>query len=163
VEEIREVVDTNDKKRFTIKEFETSEGVREFIRANQGHSVKSVKVDMEKIVSVEGYPTIIHGTNAQAWNLISKDPRGLSRMNRNHIHFATGLLGQDGVISGMRQSCTVLIYVNLQQALDSGVEFFKSENGVVLTAGVDNKGYLPKEFFKRVVTNKGNVLWEPAV
>jgi 2'-phosphotransferase len=114
---------------------------------------------MEKIISAEDYPTIIHGTNLGAWNSIAHDPKGLRRMNRNHMHFATGLLGQDGVISGMRQNCTVLIYVDLHKALDAGVEFFKSENGVVLTEGIDGTGCLPKEYFKTVVSNKGMVLW----
>jgi 2'-phosphotransferase len=86
---------------------------------------------MQPITSIADYPNIIHGTNTSAWDLILKDPKGLSRMNRNHIHFATGLLGEDGVISGMRYSCTILIYLDLEKALKDGVTFFKSENGVV--------------------------------
>jgi len=78
-------------------------------------------------------------------------------MNRNHIHFATGLLGEDGVISGMRHSCTVLIYLDMTKALEAGVKFFKSENGVVLTEGIE--GHLPKEYFSKVVSTKGEVLW----
>lgn len=80
-------------------------------------------------------------------------------MNRNHIHFATGLLGDEGVISGMRYSCTHLIYVDLEKALEDGIKFFKSENGVVLTEGVKGEGYLPKEYFTKVVTTSGDVLW----
>ena len=95
----------------------------------------------------------------KAWELISKDPQGLSRMARNHIHFATGLLGEEGVISGMRYSCNVLVYIDLEKALANGIKFFKSENGVVLTEGLNNEGYLPKEYFSKVVTKKGEVLW----
>jgi len=72
-------------------------------------------------------------------------------MKRNHIHFATGLLGEEGVISGMRHSCNVLIYIDLEKALKDGVKFFKSENGVVLTEGVNGEGYLPNDYFKKVV------------
>ena len=39
---------------------------------------------------------------------------GLCRMARNHIHFAAAMPGEDGVISGMRGSCQVSIYVNAQ-------------------------------------------------
>ena len=159
--QIREVVDTNDKKRFTIASFETAEGPKDFIRANQGHSIKTIQVEMEPVTSAAEYPNIIHGTNTAAWALISKDPKGISRMKRNHIHFATGLLGEDGVISGMRYSCTVLIYLDLDKALKDGVTFFKSENGVVLTEGVNGEGYIPKEYFKKVVTTKGEILWSP--
>jgi 2'-phosphotransferase len=116
---------------------------------------------MEPITSAAEYPNIIHGTNMSAWGLISKDPKGINRMKRNHIHFATGLLGEDGVISGMRYSCTVLIYLDLDKALKDGVTFFKSENGVVLTEGVNGEGYIPKEYFKKVVTTKGEILWPP--
>ena len=38
-------------------------------------------------------------------------------MNRNHIHFASGLLGENGVISGMRSSCEICIYIDLEKAL----------------------------------------------
>jgi 2'-phosphotransferase len=157
--EIRQVVDTNDKQRFTITSLDTPEGPKDFIRANQGHSIKTIKVEMEPILSAAEYPTIIHGTNVKAWTLISKNPHGLSRMQRNHIHFATGLLGEEGVISGMRYNCTVLIYIDLERALKDGILFFKSENGVVLTEGLNGEGYLPKEYFSKVVTTKGEVLW----
>jgi 2'-phosphotransferase len=114
---------------------------------------------MTPITSAKEYPTIIHGTNSKSWGLILNDPNGLNRMNRNHIHFATGLLGEDGVISGMRYSCTHLVYVDLEKALEDGIKFFKSENGVILTDGVKGEGHLPKEYFSKVVTTKGEVLW----
>lgn len=72
-------------------------------------------------------------------------------MKRNHIHFATGLLGEDGVISGMRSTCNVLIYIDLEKALEDGIKFFKSKNGVVLTEGVNGEGYLPNDYFRKIV------------
>ena len=114
---------------------------------------------METITSASDYPTIIHGTHRKAWALISQDPKGLNRMKRNHIHFATGMIGEKGVISGMRFTCSVLIFVDLEKALADGIKFFKSENGVVLTEGENGEGFLSKEYFKKVVTNKGEVLW----
>lgn len=114
---------------------------------------------MTPLLSSSDYPNIIHGTNHTAWQLISKDPKGLQRMKRNHIHFATGLLGEDGVISGMRGSCTVLVYVDFEKCLRDGIKFFRSENGVVLTEGVGGEGYIPKEYFRKVVTTKGEHLW----
>lgn len=157
--QIHEVVNTNDKKRFTITTLETPDGPKEHIRANQGHTLKQIQVDMEPITSAADHPTIIHGTHRGAWALIAQDPKGLSRMKRNHIHFATGLLGEEKVISGMRFNCTVLIYVDLEKALEDGVKFWKSENGVVLTEGEKGEGSLSKEYFKKVVTNKGEILW----
>lgn len=73
---------------------------------------------------------------------------GLSKMKRNHIHLAQGVPGE-GVISGMRTSSQVLIFINLQKALDAGIKFFLSNNGVILTEG-DDEGFLRPEFFERV-------------
>lgn len=138
----------------------TPDGPKDFIRANQGHSIKAIVVDMPRILSAEEYPNVIHGTNPKAWALIAQDPKGLSKMKRNHIHFATGLLGDEGVISGMRYSCTHLIYLDFEKALKDGIEFFRSENGVVLTAGVNNEGYLPKDYFLKVVNQRtGEIEW----
>lgn len=51
---------------------------------------------MEK---AEEIPVVIHGTYFKPWAIIKNE--GLSKMNRNHIHFASGFFGEEGVISGM--------------------------------------------------------------
>lgn len=99
-------------------------------------------------------------------------------MTRNHIHFATGLPagfrpldgnddgdgdavnGTEGsgapVISGMRNSSTVLIFIDLAKALGTGLTFWRSENGVVLCDGGAD-GLLPLACFKRVEDREGGV------
>ena len=61
----------------------------------------------------------------------------------------------------MRSSSQIFIYINIQAALSSGIQFFFSDNGVVLTAG-DDKGFLKPEFFQRVENAKRQALpgWE---
>lgn len=49
----------------------------------------------------------------------------------------------------MRNSAQVWIYIDVQKALDAGIAFFLSENGVVLTEG-DERGFLSPEYFLRV-------------
>lgn len=49
----------------------------------------------------------------------------------------------------MRKSSQILIYVDLMKALNAGIKFFISDNGVVLTEG-DERGYLKPDFFRRV-------------
>ena len=51
----------------------------------------------------------------------------------------------------MRKSSQILIFVDVQKALDAGVKFYLSANGVVLTEG-DDRGFLRPEFFSRVET-----------
>ncbi|KAH9004610.1 hypothetical protein EDB86DRAFT_3072097 [Lactarius hatsudake] len=106
----------------------------------------AIKLDLKPILSATDIPMGVHGTNRKAWESIST--QGLSRMGRNHIHLAQGIPG-DGVISGMRNSAQVLIYVDVQKALDAGITFSLSENGVVLTEG-DERGFLSPEYFLRV-------------
>ncbi len=54
----------------------------------------------------------------------------------------------------MRKSAQVLIYIDVRKALDAGMSFFLSENGVVLTEG-DEHGILSTEYFLRVEDRQG--------
>ena len=54
----------------------------------------------------------------------------------------------------MRESAQVLIYIDMQKALEAGILFFLSDNGVVLTEG-DVRGFLSPEYFLRVEDRKG--------
>ena len=49
----------------------------------------------------------------------------------------------------MRTSSQVFIFINLPKALDAGIKFFLSDNGVIL-AEDDGEGFLRPEFFERV-------------
>merc|ERR1712209_218277 len=104
VEDVKEVVETCNKQRYALKEGDNGELL---IRANQGHSIKEVSVDMEQIRSPDEVSKVIHGTNFKAWNEIQRT--GLNKMKRNLIHFAAGELGSEGVISGMRATAQVTL------------------------------------------------------
>lgn len=173
MEIIQNVVATNDKQRFKLEEksfadFETpppTVGLEEepflCIRANQGHSMPGVDAHalLQQLTpeQLTGLTTIVHGTFDDAWSAIQKSG-GLSRMNRNHIHFASGLLGEDGVISGMRKSCQVYIYVNGAKCAEDGISFFQSDNGVLLTAGLNDDGNLPMTYVSHVTDKAGNII-----
>ena len=103
----------------------------------------NVTVVMEEITSADKVTKVIHGTNFKAWNEIQKT--GLSRMKRNHIHFAVGEPGSEGVISGMRACAQVYIYIDLHKAMENGVEFFRSANNVILSPGDESH---PAEIFQ---------------
>lgn len=87
IKDIQAVVDTNDKKRFELKE----EGKHVYIRATQGHSIKAVNTEqlLKLIEDPKLYPIVIHGTFTKFWKFIKEE--GLKRMSRNHIHFAPGM------------------------------------------------------------------------
>jgi 2'-phosphotransferase len=168
LEAIERVVQSNDKQRFKLEQRPrhiysggTDDGTTILcIRANQGHSIKTIDpyLLLTKLSSDElkALPCIVHGTYYEPWKLISQ--QGLKKMNRTHIHFASGMPKDDGVISGMRQSCTVYVFVDAVKCADDSIDFFQSDNGVILTAGLENQGTLPPEYFSHVTDEKGNTL-----
>jgi 2'-phosphotransferase len=54
----------------------------------------------------------------------------------------------------MRNSAQVLVYVDVQKALEAGISFSLSDNGVILTEG-DERGFLSTEYFLRVEDRQG--------
>jgi len=50
--------------------------------------------------------------------------------------------------TGMRNSSQILVFVDVQKALDAGIPFYLSANGVVLTDG--EEGFLSPTYFQRV-------------
>jgi 2'-phosphotransferase len=142
------VIVNNDKQRYAIK----NKYEEKYIRANQGHSKDlGLNLDFRRIVSVDDVPDkiAIHGTYFKAWELIKI--QGLSRMTREHIHFAIALPKSEIVISGMRDTVEVLIYINLDQALADQIPFFFSENNVILSPGIND--IIPTKYFKYVLNS----------
>lgn len=144
-EQIQCIVDTNDKKRFTL-EIDRDTGKLK-ICANQGHSLQVEDLDLKPITDASSYPVVVHGTNERCFGKILQE--GLKPMGRNHVHFAPGEPGEDGVISGMRNSCTVVIYLNLQKAMQDGLKFYLSANNVILCSG-NKDGVIPPGYFDKV-------------
>lgn len=149
VDDVQAVVCRNDKQRFHL-EMDAETGLLK-IRANQGHSLEVSDLELEPVTSAEQHPVIVHGTYCKFWSAIRK--QGLKRLRRTHVHFAVGEPGDGGVISGMRKSCDIMIYLDLQKALDGGLKFFKSANKVILCAG-NEEGVILPTFFSRVVDRK---------
>jgi 2'-phosphotransferase len=155
-----DVAALDEKSRFGVKK-----ECRSFIRANQGHSVEGLcddalltRVTEDDLPPLGSPPCVcVHGTSAAAWALIRTS--GLRRMNRQHVHFATGLPGASGVISGMRAKSEVLIFLDVRRALTAGISLFRSDNGVLLSPGLD--GLIPTSLFERVVDARSGaqLLW----
>ena len=149
---IQEIVSNDEKGRF-----ELINRPPYYIRAVQGHSIIEVNNEdtMYKLNknNIFDFPTVVHGTQENAWKLIEKS--GLNKMNRNAIHFSIGYNDENHVKSGMRLNCEIFIEINPQMAFFNGYEFFLSKNKVILCPGND-EGYLPLEFIKKV-KNKNNL------
>ncbi|KAF5272555.1 hypothetical protein FQR65_LT04894 [Abscondita terminalis] len=144
IEDIQRIVSRNDKQRFSLRK--NGAGLLE-IRANQGHSINNVaKLELFPITNSEEVERVIHGTYYKYWDSIKRE--GLFRGKRNHIHFSEHLPG-DKVISGIRKSAEIHIYIDLIKCLSDGLLFFKSSNNVILCSG-DERGYIKPKYFLKV-------------
>jgi RNA:NAD 2'-phosphotransferase (TPT1/KptA family) len=103
------------------------------------------------------FDEVVHGTYLNVVDPIMQN--GLCKMARNHIRklktvvnnidMAIGMPGKKGVISGMRGSCEVVVEINIVKAIKEGhIPFFISENQVILSPGVGEKGFLPSKYFR---------------
>ncbi|KAL6764085.1 KptA family-domain-containing protein [Haematococcus lacustris] len=124
-EQVRRVVDCNDKKRFVLDD--ATDPPR--IRAAQGHSVQLEDPILTWVTNHEQVPLAIHVTSHQGWAAIQQDGY-IKRMGRTHIHFAT-LPGHMRTNSWAQ----VLLRLDLQAALATGLQFGLSTNQVLLCEG----------------------------
>ncbi|KAF0903322.1 hypothetical protein E2562_026598 [Oryza meyeriana var. granulata] len=149
VDEIREAVRRDNKQRFSLLE----EDGELLIRANQGHTVTTVTSEslLKPILSADEVSVCVHGTRRK--NLDSILQHGLKRMARLHVHFSSGLPTDGAVISGMRQSVNILIYLDVNKALQDGMKLYISDNKVILTEGFD--GVVPVKYFEKIETWPG--------
>ena len=150
IQKIMEIVANCPKQRFKISDNEL------YIKANQGHSIKinadecMTKLTPHNLKEHQIDPNIIvHGTYFESWTKI-KNSEGLSRMKRQHIHFGIQIPEDGEVISGMRKSCQVIIYLDIIRAMEAGIVFYLSDNKVVLSEG-NSSGFIPKEYFSKII------------
>ncbi|KAG0148610.1 hypothetical protein CROQUDRAFT_41101 [Cronartium quercuum f. sp. fusiforme G11] len=161
-EDIERIVNENVKQRFAIIREQPLPGSSSsediiYIRANQGHSIEVPELDLVPLPRPEDLPVVVHGTYEKFWKTILLE--GLRPMRRTHLHFAAGLIDDPGVISGMRASREIDIYLDVPKCLSAGILFYRSQNGVILSQGLPDSKSIPSEFFKKVIHTSGKVLY----
>lgn len=103
------------------------------IRANQGHSLKSVNITFVQRLPP---PKLYHGTTAQAVEAIMVD--GLRPMQRRFVHLTSGIQVAQEVGARRKQPIAVL-EVDAQRMAEEGFRFLQSDNEVWLLAHVPAK------------------------
>jgi putative RNA 2'-phosphotransferase len=125
MEELEEIVATNNKKRFEFDESKTK------IRACQGHSVD---VDL-KFKGITPPEILYHGTAKQNVGPIMK--MGLARFTRNHVHLSGDK--ETAINVGKRHGEPIIFKVLAGEMERDGFIFCQSANGVWLTNHVPAK------------------------
>ena len=119
-DELKDIVLTNDKKRFAFNDEETQ------IRASQGHSLKRIDVELKEQIPPK---YLYHGTAAR--NLTKINKKGLQKMNRNHVHLSEFESTAKEV--GKRYSKSIFMFkINTTPMMLDGIKFYISANGVWL-------------------------------
>jgi 2'-phosphotransferase len=166
---VRHIVETSDKKRFNLEQVDgiwligANQGLSEphknfcetknFIR---GHS-KDIgnKIDNSKLMEliIKPLDLCVHGTYKK--NIEQIKATGLKTMSRTHIHMATGFPNDNKVVSGARNSANAFVLIDMEKAMNDGIKFYKSANGVILTEGIE--GTLESKYFKQIIFNLQNL------
>jgi putative RNA 2'-phosphotransferase len=122
LEDIKEVVETNDKQRYKFNDDYTK------IRANQGHSV-SVDIEMAEKEPPE---VLYHGTAYRFINSIKAE--GLKPKSRLYVHLSADT--ETAVNVGKRHGSPVVLTIDTAKMHEDGYKFYLSENGVWQTLAV---------------------------
>ena len=125
MDELKEIVATNNKQRYEFSEDMTR------IRARQGHSVH-VDVELEEKTPPD---MLYHGT-AKAF-LDSIMEKGIVRGNRLYVHLSETVETATNV--GQRHGTPIVLVIDAKRMVEDDHHFFLSRNGVWLTDYVDSK------------------------
>jgi 2'-phosphotransferase len=155
IDDITTAVETNDKQRFALKE----ENGKMYIRANQGHSHKvASKIKQDELLTKLTEPlSIVHGTSIKAYEDIKII--GLKRFKRSHVHF--NIYDNNFHKTPLRENRKILIHLNMELAMNDGIEFYISQNNVVLSPGIGNEGLIDKKYFDKVTDRvTGDIIYQ---
>ena len=125
-QELKEIVENDDKQRYDFADYDKK------IRANQGHSIASVKIEFDEVVPPKH---LYHGTVRKYVNSIMKS--GLQKQGRNYLHLSDSIHTATGV--GSRRGKPVILSIDSRTMYDDGYKFYISENGVYLVDFVPAK------------------------
>lgn len=125
VEKIYEIAENDDKQRFVIRDNR--------IWAAQGHSFDA-EVKFNKIPAEDSPKFLYHGTKDKFIDSIMKS--GLLPQKRKYVHLSPNRETAVKVAS-RRSGKNVILVIDVEKLMKSGVKLFRSENNVYLTSKVD--------------------------
>lgn len=128
MDELNEIVETNDKKRYEFSDDKKK------IRARQGHSI-AVDVELKETTPPD---VLYHGTATRFISSINK--HGILKGTRQHVHLSETISIAKNI--GKRHGKPCVFEIDSKQMFDDGCKFYLSNNGVWLTDFVDKKYFL---------------------
>ena len=120
---LEQIVSQDEKGRYSMNEDHTK------IRANQGHSIPGVIIEMEQPDPPE---LLYHGTATRFLPTIMEE--GLKPMSRQYVHISQDL--ETAVKVGSRHGKPVILIIRAKEFVSDGNKLYRSSNGVWLTEEV---------------------------
>ena len=124
------VVDNDSKGRYSFNDDKSK------IRANQGHSVNGVDLNLKPLSSKDVPDWLYHGTNSRFVESILAE--GLKPMGRHHVHLSDNIETANNVGSRRKKkdTDTKIFKISTTEAMNAGIVFYKSANGVYLADSI---------------------------
>jgi len=117
-----------EKQRFEI----VDKNCKKWVRATHGHSDARVQAEQMHTLIETPLPCLVHATQAHCVPLIIEE--GLKSFARQHVHFIDSD-SEEAVSNGFRSKCDRLVYVNMQLAMASGLNFYRTPDGMIVSSG----------------------------
>ena len=125
---VEQIVAQDEKGRYSFNDKKTK------IRANQGHSIPDVVIEMEQPEPPE---LLYHGTATRFLPTILEE--GLKPMSRQYVHISSDL--ETAIQIGKRHGKPVVLVIRARDFINDGHPLYRSSNGVWLAEEV------PCEYF----------------
>lgn len=125
MEELEEIVETNNKKRYEFSDDKKK------IRAYQGHSIP-VDVELKEATPPK---VLYHGTATRFLSSIMS--QGILKGTRLYVHLSDNVETAEKV--GSRHGKPVVLFLDTDCMVKDGIKFYLSNNNVWLTEYVDSK------------------------
>ena len=125
------IVSNDNKERFSYNDNKTK------IRANQGHSISEIDLNLDEIQDIPEY--LYHGTSTSVLSILIQE--GIKKMKRNYIHLSKDI--ETATIVGKRKGNNiVIIKIDSKQMYKDNIEIYISKNNVYLTDYVNPKYFI---------------------
>lgn len=126
IDSLMKIVEEDKKNRYSFNENLTK------IRANQGHSIEGLDLDLKLVSDVE---VLYHGTSESSLSSIMK--YGILKQKRAFVHLSKDICTALEV--GRRHGEPTILKINSSKMIEDGVPIYISSNNVYLVENVDKK------------------------
>ena len=128
------------------------------IRATNGHGIPGVNAVSKQLTTNDKVGCVVHVTGWCAIQNIARN--GLRKFKRNHIHFVARQPTRGETVAGVRHGVDFCVYVDAGKAIEDGIPFWVTRNGVIVSEG-DKQGCIPLRYIIKIVDNDSGEQYYP--